>query len=201
MHKPTPPLMITNSQRLVLQKLSKSTSAPYRVVIQAEALLLASRGLANTAIGTKLSVSPTSVSTWRKRFHEEGLGDFGKVKKGRGPKVTIPVEKIEEIIKLTQESSPEGQTHWSCRTMAQATGVSKDTVQRIWSSRGLKPHLVKSFKVSNDPKFEEKLVDVVGLYLNPPDNAVVLCMDEKSSIQAVDRTQPSLPIKKGSRRN
>ncbi|MCL4449453.1 MAG: IS630 family transposase [Actinobacteria bacterium] len=197
MHAPSAPLEISNSQLLVLKKLSKSPSAPHREVTYAKALLLASQGLANTAIGAKLSVSPTSVSTWRKRFSEDGLVNFGKVKPGRGRRASIPESKIEEIVKLTQESTPEGETHWSCRTMAQKVGVSKDSVQRIWSSRGIKPHLVKSFKISNDPNFEEKLVDVVGLYLNSPDNAVVLCMDEKSSIQALDRTQPSLPMKKG----
>ena len=95
---------------------------------------------------------------------------------------------------LTMNSKPDGETHWSCRTMAAKVGVSKDTVQRVWSARGLKPHLVRTFKLSNDPHFEEKLIDVVGLYLDPPDRAVVLCMDEKSSVQALDRTQPSLPM-------
>ena len=105
-------------------------------------------------------------------------------------KPTIPQAKIDEIVELTMNSTPEGETHWSCRSMAEKVGVSKDTVQRVWSARGLKPHLVETFKLSNDPLFEEKLVDVVGLYLNPPDKAVVLCMDEKSSVQALDRTQP-----------
>ena len=102
-----------------------------------------------------------------------------------------------EIVELTLHSKPEGQTHWSCRSMAQVVGVSPATVQRIWSARGLKPHLVKTFKLSNDRSFEEKLIDVVGLYLNPPDQAVVLCVDEKSQIQALDRIQPSLPMEKG----
>jgi transposase len=119
------------------------------------------------------------------------------VRPGRGRKATIPQEKIDEIVFLTQHCRPDGETHWSCRTMAERTGVSKDTVQRVWSARGLKPHLVKTFKLSNDPRFEEKLIDVVGLYLDPPDKAVVLCMDEKSSVQALDRTQPSLPMVKG----
>jgi len=104
---------------------------------------------------------------------------------------------IDEIVELTQHSKPDGQTHWSCRTMAKKVGVSPATVQRVWSARGLKPHLVHTFKLSNDPRFEEKLIDVVGLYVNPPDNAVVLCLDEKSSVQALDRTQPSLPMTKG----
>jgi transposase len=109
----------------------------------------------------------------------------------------ISPEKIEEIMRLTQHEKPAGATHWTCRSMAKAVGVSPATVQRIWSGRGLKPHLVKTFKLSNDPRFEEKLIDVVGLYLNPPENAVVLCMDEKTSVQALDRTQASLPMKRG----
>jgi len=119
------------------------------------------------------------------------------VRKGRGRKPTIPQEVIDQIVDLTQNSRPEGETHWSTRTMADRVGVSKDTVQRVWKGRGLKPHLVKTFTLSNDPRFEEKLVDVVGLYLDPPDRAIVLCIDEKSSVQALDRTQASLPIVKG----
>ena len=197
MNNPAPPLKVTKAQLMTLERISKSRTAPHRLVIRSKVLLLASQGIANTTIAKDLDVGISTVRAYRVRFVKEGLKDFGNVKKGRGPKSTIPDSKVEEIIKLTQESSPEGQTHWSCRTMAEYVGVSKNTVQRIWSSRGLKPHLVKTFKLSNDPNFDEKLVDVVGLYLNPPDKAVVLCMDEKSSIQALDRTQPSLPIKKG----
>ena len=119
------------------------------------------------------------------------------VRAGRGRKASIPVEKIEAIVEATLHSKPAGETHWSCRSMAKAQGVSPATVQRIWAARGLKPHLIHTFKLSNDRRFEEKLIDVVGLYLNPPDKAVVLCVDEKSQIQALDRTQPSLPMKKG----
>ncbi|MCA1678287.1 MAG: IS630 family transposase, partial [Actinobacteria bacterium] len=116
---------------------------------------------------------------------------------GRGRKPQISDEQVAEIVRATLEDKPEGETHWSCRTMAKAQGVSPATVQRIWSARGIKPHRVKTFKLSKDKRFEEKLVDVVGLYLNPPENAIVLCMDEKSQIQALDRTQASLPMKKG----
>jgi transposase len=134
---------------------------------------------------------------WRTRFTEEGLAKLGEVRKGRGRKPSIPAAKVEAIVDATLHEAPPGETHWSCRTMAKAQAVSSTTVQRIWSARGLKPHLVKTFKLSNDPHFEEKLIDVVGLYLNPPDKAVLLCMDEKSQIQALDRTQPGLPLKKG----
>jgi len=119
------------------------------------------------------------------------------VRPGRGRKPSISAEQVAQIVRATLEDTPPGQTHWSCRTMAAAQGVSPATVQRIWSARGLKPHLVKTFKLSNDKRFEDKLVDVVGLYLNPPEQAVVLCMDEKSQIQALDRTQASLAIKRG----
>jgi transposase len=188
---------MSDGQREVLEILSRSATAPHREVIRAKALLLAAEGKANTAIAADLGVSPSSVTAWRTRFCEEGLAKFAKVRPGRGRKAQIPQEKIDEIVRLTQHSKPEGETHWSCRSMAKAAGVSPATVQRVWSARGLKPHLVRTFKLSNDKRFEEKLIDVVGLYLNPPDNAVLLCVDEKSQIQALDRTQPSLPIKPG----
>jgi transposase len=197
MRAPTPPLEVSDGQREILESLSKSLTAPHREVTRARALLLAAEGVANTAIAVRLEVSPNSVAAWRDRFSEEGLAKIGRVRPGRGRKPLIPAEKIDEIVRLTQESKPEGETHWSCRSMAKASGVSPATVQRVWSARGLKPHLVKTFKLSNDKAFEEKLIDVVGLYLNPPEKAVVLCMDEKSQIQALDRTQPSLPMKKG----
>ena len=197
MRLPTPPLTVSDGQREILESLSKSLTAPHREVIRAKALLLAAEGIANTAIAARLGISPGSVAAWRKRFAEEGLAKIGRVRAGRGRKPKIPADKIDEIVKLTQNSKPPGETHWSCRSMASASGVSSATVQRVWSSRGLKPHLVKTFKLSNDKRFEEKLIDVVGLYLNPPDKAVVLCMDEKSQIQALDRTQASLPMKKG----
>jgi transposase len=184
-------------QREVLEKLSRARNARHHDVQRARALLRAADGVANTKIGAELGVSPTSVGNWRARFAEEGLALFGPIKQGRGRKPSIAKEKVEEIVRATLHEKPEAETHWSCRTMAKAQGVSPATVQRIWSARGLKPHRVKTFKLSNDKRFEEKLVDVVGLYLNPPENAIVLCMDEKSQIQALDRTQPSLPLKKG----
>ena len=197
MRSATAPMPLAAGQREVLEKLSRARSARHQDVQRARALLLAADGVANTQIGAELAVSPTSVSSWRARFAEEGLCLFGPIRPGRGRKPSIPREKVEEIVRATLQEKPEGETHWSCRTMAKAQGVSAATVQRIWSARGLQPHRVKTFKLSNDKRFEEKLVDVVGLYLNPPENAIVLCMDEKSQIQALDRTQPSLPIKQG----
>jgi len=197
MRPATAALTLTSGQEKVLRELAQSRTTPHRQVIRAKALLLAAEGLANTAIAETIGVSPTSVMAWRARFTEEGLAKFGEVRKGRGRKPSIPAAKVEAIVEATLRETPPGETHWSCRTMAKAQEVSSTTVQRIWSARGLKPHLVKTFKLSNDPHFEEKLIDVVGLYLNPPDKAVLLCMDEKSQIQALDRTQPGLPIKKG----
>jgi transposase len=197
MRSPTAPLPMADEQRAVLEKLIRSHTAPHRDVQRAQALLMAADGFANTRIAREVGVSPTTVSNWRGRFGEDGLKDFSSVKPGRGRKPSIPASKVEEIVRLTMQQTPEGQTHWSCRTMAARVGLSPATVQRIWAARGLQPHRVKTFKLSNDPRFEEKLIDVVGLYLNPPEKAVVLCMDEKSQIQALDRTQPSLPIKPG----
>jgi transposase len=177
--------------------LSRSQTAAHREVQRAAVLLLAAEGIANEEIARAVSVTPVTVRAWRTRFEEEGLAKLGRVRSGRGRKATIPQAKIVEIVALTRHSKPEGHTHWSVRTMAKASGVSPAQVQRIWAARGLKPHRMDPFKLSNDPLFEEKLIDVVGLYLNPPEQAIVLCMDEKSSIQALDRTQPSLPMKKG----
>jgi transposase len=197
MRPATPPLKMTAGQRDILEKVAKSRTAPHRDVTRAKALLLAAQGEASTAIAWELGISPSSVTSWRARFEQEGLKQFGKVRPGRGRKPTIPDEQVAAIVQATLHEKPPGETHWSCRSMAKTQGVSPATVQRVWAARGLKPHLVKTFKLSNDRRFEEKLVDVVGLYLDPPDQAVVLCMDEKSQIQALDRTQPSLPMKKG----
>jgi transposase len=197
MRSPTPPLSVSDSQLEVLVRLSRSTTATHREVQRARALLLAADGVPNTAIGEKVGISPTTVKAWRERFACEGLKGLGGVRAGRGRKPRIPQEKVEAIVHATLHEKPSGETHWSCRTMARAQGVSPATVQRIWSARNIRPHRTRTFKLSNDKRFEEKLIDVVGLYLNPPEKAVVLCMDEKSQIQALDRTQASLPIKPG----
>ena len=197
MRSPTPALTLADAERDVLEKLSKSATAPHRDVQRARALVLACQGLPNAAIAMQVGVSPTTVTAWRERFAQDGLKGLSVVRAGRGRKVSIPPEKVEAIVHATLHTKPKGETHWSCRSLAKAQGVSPATVQRIWFARGLKPHKVKTFKLSNDKRFEEKLIDVVGLYLNPPENAIVLCMDEKSQIQALDRTQPSLPIKQG----
>ncbi len=197
MRPPTAAMPIADSQREVLKTLARARTAPHRQVQRARVLLLAADGTANTYIAASVGVSAATVKTWRERFAQEGLKDLGVVRPGRGRKPQISDAKVAEIVHATLHEKPRAQTHWSCRTMAKAHGVSPATVQLIWSARGLKPHLVKTFKLSTDTRFEEKLVDVVGLYLNPPQKAVVLCMDEKSQIQALDRTQASLAMKKG----
>src|SRR5664279_4739794 len=197
MNKAAAPLVMSSGQRQSLTLLARSSTAAHHEVKRATVLLMAADGVANSKIDATVGVTPVTVRSWRGRFADEGLSRFGQVREGRGRKPGISAAKVDEIVRLTLHEKPSGETHWSCRSMAKAVGVSPATVQRIWSGRGLKPHLVKTFKLSNDPQFEEKLIDVVGLYLNPPDKAVVLCMDEKSQIQALDRTQASLPMKKG----
>ena len=194
---PAPALEMSDGQRDALAVISRSQTAPHRQVQRAQALLLAADGIANTRIADQVGVTVPTVRAWRARFTEDGLAKLGKVRPGRGRKSTIAQDKIDEIVELTRNCKPAGHTHWSCRTMAKQVGVSSATVQRVWAARGLKPHLVKSFKLSNDPRFEEKLIDVVGLYLAPPEKSIVLCVDEKSSVQALDRSQPSLPMTKG----
>ena len=146
---------------------------------QARVLLMAAEGVANAVIAEQVGVTPVTVRAWRTRFGQDGLAGL-EIREGRGRKPSIGEETIAEIVRLTTTTTPPGATHWSCRTMAKRVGVSPATVQRIWSDLGLQPHRVDTFKVSNDPKFEDKLIDVVGLYLDPPEKAIVLCVDEKS---------------------
>src|SRR6478672_1535769 len=190
---PAPALPMTPAQREVLEKVARSSTAAHREVVRAQVLLDAAEGTANAEIARRHPVSVITVRAWRAAFQTDGLTGWGKVKEGRGRKPSISEDTIAEIVELTTKTTPAGATHWSVRTMAARVGVSPATVQRVWSELGLKPHRVDTFKISNDPRFTEKLVDVVGLYLDPPDKAIVLCMDEKSSIQALDRTQASLP--------
>ena len=181
-------------QREALEKVARSQTAAHREVLRARVLLDAAEGVANQTIAARHGVTPVSVRAWRRAFEEQGLANWGKVAAGRGRRPSIPAETIARIVELTTTSRPPGHTHWSCRTMAATVGVSPATVQRVWSELGLAPHRLDTFKVSTDPDFDDKLIDVVGLYLNPPTKAVVLCMDEKSQIQALDRTQASLPM-------
>ena len=190
-------LSVSPAQRQVLEKVARSSSAAHREVLRARVLLACADGLGNKTAAARYGVTPVTVRAWRTAFETDGLTGWGKVKEGRGRRPRITEDRIAEIVELTTKTKPPGATHWSCRTMAKRVGVSPATVQRIWSELGLQPHRVDTFKVSNDPRFTEKLIDVVGLYLNPPEQAIVLCMDEKSSIQALDRTQASLPMTPG----
>src|SRR6476646_5401396 len=190
-------LSVSPAQRQVLEKVARSSSAAHREVLRARVLLACADGLGNKTAAARYGVTPVTVRAWRTAFETDGLTGWGKVKVGRGRRPRIAEDRIAEIVELTTKTTPPGATHWSCRTMAKRVGVSPATVQRIWSELGLQPHRVDTFKVSNDPRFTEKLIDVVGLYLNPPEQAIVLCMDEKSSIQALDRTQASLPMTPG----
>jgi len=194
MSAPAVALSLSDGERETLERLARAQTAPHRQVLRARVLLLAADGVANAVIAEEVGVTPVTVRSWRQRFSVDGLAGLGTIREGRGRKPSIPEETVARIVKLTTTTTPEGVTHWSCRTMADKVGVSSATVQRIWSDLGLQPHRVETFKVSNDARFEEKLIDVVGLYLNPPEKAIVLCMDEKSQIQALDRTQASLPM-------
>src|SRR5450759_914260 len=170
---------------------------PQQVALRCRIVLAAAAGATNLAIAAHSGVDVKTVSLWRGRFAQSGAEGLWEIASGRGRKPTYSARKIKAIVQATLLSKPEGMTQWSCRQMAQAQGVSKSTVSTIWRSHNLKPHRVKSFKLSRDARFMEKLTDVVGLYLNPPDQALVLCVDEKTQIQALDRTQPGLPMKKG----
>jgi transposase len=197
MWAPAAPLGLSEEQRRILEGWVRAPSTPQGLVRKARIILMASEGIANHAIAKTLGTSRPTVQLWRQRFEKGGLKVLTKIEKGRGPKPMIPPEKVTAIVEATLHSRPPGATHWSCRTMAKAMGVSPDTVNRIWRAHELQPHRVTTFKLSHDPRFVEKLTDVIGLYLNPPQHALVLCVDEKSQIQALDRTQPGLPIKKG----
>ena len=189
--------MLSDEQRRLLESWHRAPTTPQGLAQRARVILMAAEGLPNRTIAKTAGVSRPTVLLWRERFAKGGPKALTKIEKGRGRKPQIPAEKVAAILEATLHSRPPGATHWSCRTMAKAMGVSADTVNRIWRAHELQPHRVTSFKLSNDPRFTENLIDVVGLYLNPPEHAIVLCVDEKSQIQALDRTQPGLPMKKG----
>ena len=198
MPAPAAPLSLTDEQRSALDRLARSTSTRHRTVQQAQALLLASQGVANNEIARRVGVSANSVRKWRTRWAEKGLADFGRIAPGRGRKSWLEPGTVEAVVHDTLHApTDDGSTQWTTRTMAARHGIGKDTVARIWRDHNLRPWRTDRFKVSNDPRFEEKLVDVVGLYLNPPERAVVFSFDEKTQVQALDRTQPSLPMRPG----
>jgi len=188
---------IKESDRQELERWVSAHRTPQQVAQRCRVILEAAKGQQDKEIAQSMEINPKTVALWRQRFFKEGPDCLWEVAAGRGRKPQFSGDKIEDIIQATLQSRPAGATQWSCRTMAEQQGVSKATISRIWQSHGLKPHRTKAFKLSRDPKFLEKLTDVVGLYLNPPDKALVLCVDEMSQIQALDRTQPGLPFKKG----
>lgn len=190
-----PQIILTEEQRKVLRRWARGRKTAARVVRRSQIVLLAAEGKDNLEIAADLGVERTIVARWRRRFAEQGLAGIEKdaPRGGRKPNFGL----AQKIVEYTTQRQPSNATHWSSNTLAKELGVSQSRVSRVWRANGLKPHLVRTFKVSNDPQFVEKLIDVVGLYLNPPEKALVLCADEKSQIQALDRTQPGLPLKKG----
>lgn len=172
-------------------------STPQQVALRCRLVLATAAGQPDLEIASVYGVNRHTAALWRGRVHTAGIGAVWDIQAGRGRKPKYSVKKRDGLIAATLQTTPPGVTHWSCRSMAKAQGVSKNTVNRLWQLHNLKPHQSRTFKLSRDPRFVEKLTDVVGLYLNPPQKAIVLCVDEKSQIQALDRTQPGLPMKKG----
>ena len=193
--KKAPTIVLTSADRQRLERLECGRTTPVRVAERAAIVLRSANGLLNREIATELKLSKGTVGCWRQRFASRGLEGILKDLPRGGRKADAPL--THRIVETTTQSTPPGCSHWGSRGLAKQLGTSPSTVQRVWRSAGLKPHLVRTFKVSNDPNFAEKLVDVVGLYLNPPERALVLSVDEKSQIQALDRTQKSLPMYKG----
>jgi len=189
-------LILSVAEREQLSQWVAAHGTPQQVALRCR-IVLAAAEQGDVSIGRELGVSRPTVKLWRERFAQAGPEGLWKIAPGRGRKPSYTPDKIQSIIQATLQTKPKGMTQWSCRRMAHSQGVSKSTVNNIWRSHNLKPHRVKSFKLSRDARFLEKLTDVVGLYLNPPDQAMVLCVDEKTQIQALDRTQPGLPMKKG----
>ena len=192
-----PAITLSSEQQATLEQWARSRSLPARVVDRARIVLLAAQGRQDKQIAATMKTTPKKVSRWRRRFLTLGMAGLEQdaPRQGRTPKITARV--VRRVVHMTTRQKPPNATHWSTRSMARAVGISEASVRRIWRRHGLKPHRVESFKISHDPQFAEKLVDIVGLYLNPPEHAIVLCVDEKSQIQALDRMQPGLPLNRG----
>jgi transposase len=197
MWKPAERLPMSEEQRRTLDAWIRAGTTPQRVVLRSRICLLAADGASHNAISNKLNTSRPTVLLWTDRFRQLGPPGLSEDAPHGLSSRALSAEKIKGIVEATLHTTPQDSTQWSTRTMAQAMGVSNATVARIWDAHGLQPHRVEGFKLSKDKRFVEKLTDVVGVYLNPPDKAVVLCVDEKSQVQALDRTQPGLPMKKG----
>src|SRR4051812_16250234 len=190
-------ITLTDDDRATLGRWSRSRSTEARLVERSRIILLAAEGRENKDIAVELGITRITVGRWRDRFAKRGIAGIEKdaPRGGRPPKTRD--ELARKIVEMTTQQKPANATHWSTRTLAEALGTNPSMISRVWRANGLKPHLSRTFKVSNDPNFAEKLTDVVGLYLDPPEHALVLCVDEKSQIQALDRTQKSLPIYPG----
>jgi transposase len=197
MSRKAAPIILSPEERATIHMWGRGKRFPLRLVQRAQIILMVASGVLNQDIAAKLGTTRPTVQLWRDRFLALRLSGLEKdaPRPGRIPK--IPSHKIAAVVEATLHTIPSNATHWSTRSMAKAQGLSESTIRRIWKLHNLKPHLIKTFKLSRDKQFVEKLHDIVGLYLNPPDKALVLCVDEKSQIQALDRTQPGLPIRKG----
>ncbi len=197
MPAPVAPLPLESADALQLRQWLSAFGTPQQVALRCRIVLAAAAGESDLAIAQQLQINRKTVTLWRIRCTQEGVKSLWEIAPGRGRKPTYGPGKIQAIVDTTLRTRPKGRTQWSCRSLAARQGIGKSTVSNIWRSHNLKPHRVKTFKLSRDAHFLEKLTDVVGLYLNPPEQAIVLCVDEKSQIQALDRTQPGLPMKKG----
>jgi len=197
MPRSTPLLVLSDDQQKQLEQWLAALGTPQQVALRCRIIVGLASGKTEILVAIENQVNRKTVRLWRERFNMRGLQALWEIAPGRGRRATYDSSRIKAVIDATLQSKPKGSTHWSCRTMAVTQGISKSTVSKIWRSHNIKPHRTDTFKLSRDPKFLEKLTDVVGLYLNPPDQAMVLCVDEKSQIQALNRTQPGLPLKKG----
>lgn len=188
---------VSESDRAELERLIRGRNTPQKVVQRAQIVILSADGVPTSEIMAQVRTTCPTITRWRERYTDKGVEGLCRDATRPGRKPRISPEQVREVIERTLQTTPPQRTHWSTRTMAAASGLSKATIQRIWSDHGLQPHRVETFKLSRDPQFIEKLQDVVGLYLDPPEKAIVFSVDEKSQIQALDRTQPGLPMKKG----
>src|SRR3954462_3043720 len=191
------PLTLSEDQQNQIGQWLAAMGTPQQVALRCRIVVAVAGGESEAAVAGALQINRKTVRLWRERFLQGGLYVLWEIAPGRGRKATYGPDRVKAVLGATLQSKPKSQTHWSCRLMAASQGISKSTVSNLWKSHNIKPHRTKTFKLSRDPKFLEKLTDVVGLYLNPPDKAIVLCVDEKSQIQALNRTQPGLPLKKG----
>ncbi|SCD43173.1 Transposase, partial [Streptomyces sp. di50b] len=196
MGRPTVDVVLTDDERETLQRWARRRASSQALALRCRIVLACGDGASNTQIGKDLGVHPVTVAKWRKRFAADRLEGLVDEPRPGAPR-TVTDARVEDVIVQTLEATPAGATHWSTRSMAQATGLSQSTISRIWRTFGLKSHMVDTFKLSTDPQFIDKVRDIVGLYLAPPEHALVLCVDEKSQIQALDRSAPVLPMMPG----